>query len=219
MHYRGLLRVARREGGTRLYAAREAARVDAGGATAAQRCAALDELVDVAVRKYAPLPAPCLGFLVARLRYGAPQWAADRAAALVRAKQRLGFARLEGVEWYWPAGEWPRSARWRIDDEVRLLTPFDPIVWDRRRFERFWGWTYRFEAYTPAPKRKLGYYAMPLLWRERVIGWGNVAVAGNGLRATFGYIGRAPRDLNFRAGLEAELTRLRAFLGKGDPAY
>ena len=36
---------------------------------------------------------------------------------------------------------------------MRLLTPFDPVVWDRRRFELFWGWAYRFEAYTPLPKR------------------------------------------------------------------
>ena len=51
---------------------------------------------------------------------------------------------------------------------VRLLAPFDPIVWDRRRFELLWGWPYRFEAYTPVAKRKLGYYALPLLWRDRV---------------------------------------------------
>jgi uncharacterized protein YcaQ len=102
---------------------------------------------------------------------------------------------------------------------VRLLTPFDPIVWDRRRFEMFWGWAYRFEAYTPAPKRKLGYYALPLLWQGEVIGWGNVAWAGGSLRATFGYVGRAPRDGAFRTALESELERLRVFLKKGDPAY
>jgi uncharacterized protein YcaQ len=218
MHYRGMLRVARRVGGTRVYAARAAA-LQAQAPSAAQRHAVIDTLADVAIRKYAPLPAPCLGFLLSRLRYGVPQWAADRAATVARAKQRLKSARLDGIEWYWPAEDSPQSARWRIDDAVRLLTPFDPIVWDRRRFEMFWGWAYRFEAYTPAPKRKLGYYALPLLWHGRVIGWGNVAVAHGGLRATFGYIGRAPRDLKFRAGLESELERLRAFLKKGDAAY
>ena len=144
--------------------------------------------------------------LLSRLRGGAPQWAAERATALARAKQRLARARVEGIDWYWPAAERPASVRWRPDESVRLLTPFDPIVWDRRRFEIFWGWAYRFEAYTPAPKRKLGYYALPLLWHERVIGWGNVAAVDGGLRAAFGYIGgRAPRDAAFRAGLEAEL--------------
>ncbi|HMD29171.1 MAG TPA: crosslink repair DNA glycosylase YcaQ family protein [Steroidobacteraceae bacterium] len=218
MHYRGMLRVARRVAGTRVYAAR-AASPQTQAPTDAQRHAAIDALADVAIRKYAPLPAPCLGFLLSRLRYGVPQWAADRAATVARAKQRLKSARLDGVEWYWPAEDTPQSARWRIDDAVRLLTPFDPIVWDRRRFEMFWGWAYRFEAYTPAPKRKLGYYALPLLWHGRVIGWGNVAVADGGLKATFGYIGRAPRDAKFRAGLESELELLRAFLNKGHAAY
>ena len=160
-----------------------------------------------------------MGFLVSRLRYGAPQWTAERAAALARAKQRLGRARVDGIEWYWPAEDTPQSTRWRLDDDVRLLTPFDPIVWDRRRFEIFWGWAYRFEAYTPAPKRKLGYYALPLLWHERIIGWGNVAAGARGLTATFGYIGREPRDGKFRAGLESELERLRTFLQKGDTVY
>jgi uncharacterized protein YcaQ len=96
---------------------------------------------------------------------------------------------------------------------VRLLTPVDPIVWDRRRFEIFWGWAYRFEAYTPPAKRKLGYYALPLLWQAQVIGWGNLAVIDGTLRANFGYsAGAAPRDAAFRAGLEAELERLRVFL-------
>ena len=62
-----------------------------------------------------------------------------------------------------------------VPEKVRLLAPFDPVVHDRTRFELLWRWVYRFEAYTPVAKRKLGYYALPLLWRDRVIGWGNVA--------------------------------------------
>jgi uncharacterized protein YcaQ len=216
MHYRGLLRVARREGGTRIYAARGAAAgIDAPAApddgTAHAR---LDALVDVVVHKYAPLPASTLCQLVRHLRGGAPQWTEHGAAALARAKKRLAHARVETIDWYWPAEDRPPAARWQPDQDVRLLTPFDPIVWDRRRFEVFWDWAYRFEAYTPAPKRKLGYYALPLLWRDRVVGWGNLAANEGGLRCSFGYAqGRAPRDPAFRAGLEAELMRMRAFLG------
>jgi uncharacterized protein len=216
MHYRGLLRVARRDSGTRVYAAREPApAVIVEVAEAAETAAAskMDALIDVIVQKYAPLTANTLGSLVNRLQYGAPQWTKERSAALARAKQRLGHARVEGIDWYWPAGEKPESRRWRPDDGVRLLTPFDPVVWDRRRFEIFWNWAYRFEAYTPAAKRKLGYYALPLLWRERVIGWGNLTVADGRLNAAFGYTdGRAPRNLKFRAGLDHELNRLRTFL-------
>jgi uncharacterized protein len=216
MHYRGLLRVARRDGGTRVYIAREAALAEIPGAAddaKALGATKMDALVDVIVRKYAPLPSGSLGNLVNRLQYGAPQWAKERRAALARAKQRLPHARVEGIEWYWPAEERPESLRWRLDDEVRLLTPFDPVVWDRPRFEIFWNWVYRFEAYTPAPKRKLGYYALPLLWHERVIGWGNLTVVDGRLSAEFGYTdGKAPRSLRFRAALEAEMERIRAFL-------
>jgi uncharacterized protein YcaQ len=216
MHYRGLLRVTRRDGGTRVYVAREAALpekprtlVDAKSLVASK----MDSLVDVIVGKYAPLPGGSLANLVNRLQHGAPQWAKERRAALARAKQRLPHARVEGIEWYWPAVEKPHSARWRLDDEVRLLTPFDPVVWDRPRFEIFWNWVYRFEAYTPAPKRKLGYYALPLLWHERVIGWGNLTLAEGRLNADFGYTDRkAPRNPGFRAALEAELERMRTFL-------
>ena len=95
---------------------------------------------------------------------------------------------------------------------MRLLAPFDPVVWDRRRFELLWGWAYRFEAYTPVPKRKLGYYALPLSWRDRVIGWSNVSVKDGTLRPEMGYIGARPRDRAFRSALDEELDRMRSFL-------
>jgi uncharacterized protein YcaQ len=207
MHYRGLLRVAGRDGGVRLFAARDALEPQADPA------AALDALVDVVVNKYAPLPERSLSELVSHLRYGVPQWANDRRAALARAKLRLPSARIDGTTWYWPAGENPASTRHAVEERVRLLAPFDPVVWDRRRFELFWGWAYRFEAYTPAPQRVRGYYALPLLWREQVIGWGNLAVREGRLLAELGYVsGKAPRERAYRTALEDELARLRDFL-------
>jgi uncharacterized protein YcaQ len=95
---------------------------------------------------------------------------------------------------------------------VRLLTPFDPIVWDRGRFERLWGWPYRFEAYTPAPKRQFGYYALPMLWRDQVIGWANVTAADGTLRSEFGYVRGRPRDRSFTRELRIEIDRFSAFL-------
>ena len=172
MHYRGLLRVARRDAGTRVYAARDPWPVVNDRAQIRSR---MDTMVDLIVATYAPLPSSTLSQLVHWLRLAAPQWAADRPRALTHAKKRLGHARVDGIDWYWPANEDPAAAQALQDDRVWLLAPFDPVVWDRRRFERFWGWPYRFEAYTPAPKRKLGHYALPLLWRERVVGWANVS--------------------------------------------
>jgi uncharacterized protein YcaQ len=211
MHYRGWLRVVRREGGTRVYAVREAAGGRLDGATADAR---MDALVDLVVGKYAPLPSASLGHLLSLLCNGAPQWSGRRAAAMARAKRRLGHARIDGIDWYWPAHENPAARRWLPDERVRLLAPFDPVVHDRRRFEIFWGWPYRFEAYTPAPRRKLGYYALPLLWHDRVIGWGNVALVEGALHVALGYrAGAAPGAPGFALELDAELERLRAFLG------
>jgi len=217
LHYRGLLRVVRREAGVRVYAVARSA----GAPPLADPHAALDALIERAVHKYAPLPAASLASLVSRLRYGAPQWRGELKAGLLRAKQRLRTAHIAGVDWFWPAEErlleGPRSplaARAEADSAfVRFLAPFDPVVWDRRRFELFWGWAYRFEAYTPPSKRKLGYYALPLLWRDHVIGWANLSVAEQRLAATFGYVsGKAPRDPAFQRALAAELARFEQFL-------
>jgi uncharacterized protein YcaQ len=209
MHYRGLLRVVRREGGIRIYAAHEH---QAGPRDATTRHAHLGALVDVLVGMYGPLPAASLSSLIRRLRYAVPQWHGELDRTLQRAKKRLANARIDGVDWYWPADK--SFAAGEPDDRVRLLAPFDPVVWDRRRFEILWGWAYRFEAYTPVPKRKLGYYALPLLWRDRVIGWGNVSLRNGSLRSDFGYIAsHPPRDRGFRRAQEEELNRLRVFLG------
>ncbi|BEP62562.1 hypothetical protein GmRootV213_31160 [Variovorax sp. V213] len=95
---------------------------------------------------------------------------------------------------------------------MRLLAPFDPVVWDRRRFELLWGWTYKFEAYTPAPKRQFGYYALPVLWHDHVIGWANVSAPEGRLQPAFGYVDKKPRDAAFREALDEELHRMTQFL-------
>jgi len=211
MHYRGLLRVARREGGIRVYAAHQHGSAPTDESS---RRARIDALVDVVVRLYAPLPARSLSVLVRGLRFAVPQWRGELPSALARAKERLAHERVDGVDWYWPADE--DAARSAPDESVRLLAPFDPIVRDRDRFELLWSWVYRFEAYTPAPKRKLGYYALPLLWRDRVIGWGNLAMKNGALKTDLGYVeGHPPRDPAFPRELEAELERMREFLGIG----
>jgi uncharacterized protein YcaQ len=150
--------------------------------------------------------------LVRRLRYAVPQWAGSLDQTLQRAKRRLAHARVDGIDWYWSATHAPADAG--TDDGVRLLAPFDPVVWDRRRFEILWGWVYRFEAYTPVSRRTLGYYALPLLWRDRVIGWGNVSLKNGTLLSDIGYIAsQPPPGRVFRRALDEELHRLATFLG------
>jgi hypothetical protein len=96
---------------------------------------------------------------------------------------------------------------------VRFLAPFDPLVWDRRRFEHFWGWRYRFEAYTPPAKRLRGYYAMPLLWHDSIIGWANARLEGEHLNVDVGFVEKRPRESGFQSELDTEITRLESFLG------
>jgi len=207
LHYQGLLRVVRRDAGIRVYATHQHAPAPTDQAVCQER---LDALADAAIAIYAPLPGKSLHFLLRRLRIAAPQWEDEITTVIRRAKERLSHARLDGIDWYWPSEKNP--ARLEAEEKVRLLAPFDPVVWDRYRFELLWGWVYRFEAYTPAPKRKRGYYALPLLWREHVIGWANLAIKNNELQADVGYIKSRPLDRAFNRELDSELDRIRTFL-------
>jgi len=211
MLYRGMVRIARREGGVRIFAVQ---RHGPGPADATERRARIDALADIAIRIYAPLPGSSLAFLLRRLRVAVPQWRDELAAAIQRARERLAYARVDGVDWYWPTGTQPSGPE--PDGRVRLLSPFDPVVWDRARFELLWGWVYRFEAYTPPSRRKLGYYALPVLWRDRVTGWSNLSVQDGRLEADFGWAGSAPRDRTFKRELDEELQRVRTFLATPD---
>ena len=206
MHYQGLLRVVRRQNGIRIYAAHQHG---AGPTDKDIRPANVDTLADIAIRIYAPLPGKTLGSIMLRLRLAAPQWRKEMASALRRAKERLTHARIDGVDWYWP----DKTPIGEPTDTVRLLAPFDPIVWDRARFELLWNWAYRFEAYTPIHKRKFGYYALPLLWRDQVIGWGNLSVKHGELKSEFGYVKSSPKDPAFKRELAIELDRIKTFLG------
>lgn len=51
-----------------------------------------------------------------------------------------------------------------------MLSPFDNLIWDRQRTMDFWQFDYKLECYTPAPKRRYGYFTLPILWKDRVIG-------------------------------------------------
>ena len=211
LHYRGLLRVARRDSGTRIYEAIEpVSRND----SAEARLARAGRLLDTVVRLYAPLPAPSLSYLGGLLRrYGAPNLAAELRHVQERATSRYAHTEVDGLLWFWPGGETPAAARYHIDDRVRFLTPFDPVAWDRRRFQLFWGWSYKIEAYVPASKRRMGHYAMPMLWRDRIPGWANLKVVDGRLQHDLGFVGARPRGPAFRRELDAALQHMHEFLG------
>ena len=214
MHYRGLLRVVGREQGIRLYAARHAPELRSLSALADE--SRLDALIDVVVRIYAPLPAASLSSLISRLRYGVPQWHHALRRAVVRTKARLAHGRVAGVEWYWPAEEDLPGRSSDRDDGVRLLAPFDPVVWDRRRFEQLWGWAYRFEvvhARRETGARVLCAAASLARPGDRL---GNVSMSNGELHADFGYVESTPRrDRAFARALDDELDRMRRFSRRG----
>jgi uncharacterized protein YcaQ len=51
-----------------------------------------------------------------------------------------------------------------------LLSPFDNLLWDRRFAKRVLGFEHLIEVYKPAPQRRYGYYVLPFLWRDRIVG-------------------------------------------------
>jgi uncharacterized protein YcaQ len=82
-----------------------------------------------------------------------------------RRRRRLG-AWLQGGEWHAHA----EISEEPVADRVTLLSPFDGLVKDRDRAEALWGFRYRLEMYVPKAKREYGYYVLPLLVGDQVVG-------------------------------------------------
>lgn len=205
LHRRGLVRVARRDNGIRVYApAPDATR-------GAPPVARFRDLVMVAANIFAPAARTRLVTALAPVRRRL-SIDARTARAVVDAlvdSGELVAASVDGTRYVWPAGKTPPKSE---ESVVRFLAPFDPLVWDRQRFEQFWGWSYKFEAYTPKAKRVRGYYAMPMLWREDIIGWVNVSASDGQLDVDAGFVDRRPRARKFTAAFDAEVERMRMFL-------
>lgn len=209
LHYLGFLRVARRENGTRVY---EAADRPAETLPPTER---LSQLALAIARVLAPVPLKTLQAIVARMR----RWFAggvDHRLAVRRLFEtdELASGPLDDVVYAWPAGS---AVSEEPPQRVRFLAPFDPVVFDRTRFEHLWGWSYRFEAYTPPARRLRGYYAMPMLWRDQFVGWANASWQGDVLDVKLGFCNGRPRDRRFRTEADAEAGRLEAFLAVGGP--
>jgi uncharacterized protein YcaQ len=99
---------------------------------------------------------------------------------------------------------------------MRVLSPFDPALRDRKRAERLFGFHYRIEVFVPAAKRKYGYYVFPLLEGDRLIGRIDIKAHRDcdELRVTALWPETGLRWSAARtARLEAELTRVARLAG------
>ena len=200
-----MLRIARRDNGIRSTPCPASSRLE----LVARRARASTRFVDVRRASLRPLPAASLSMLVRQLRYAVAALAAraDCAPAWRGCGPSARARSIDGVTWYWPADGCRRDAR--LPTRCACSRPSihscgiaaasscsgaGPIASRRTR---------------PCTNGVRGYYALPLLWRDRVIGWANVTEAG----PSFGYLaGHAPKDRVFTRELEAEVTRLDTFL-------
>ncbi|KLU01992.1 cytoplasmic protein [Rhodopirellula islandica] len=210
LHNRGALRVASRNNGIRIYdAAKELEPTLSNEERLQQLMLAALQAMGATTRRFLLSELSHFKYLIESV--------ADRRQCL-QALIDAGRIRVDIVdEVEYLSLDLGRRGRMKADT-VRILAPFDPIVRDRTRFEHLWNWTYRFEAYTPKPKRKLGYYAMPVLWRDQIVGWANAAVDAGRLKVDFGYADRRPKERVFRQAVESEVNRLAEFLGLDESA-
>ena len=206
LHREGFARVCRRDKGMRVYS------LAPPRAVALSPIARADGLIGLIIDLYAPLPQRSLMRVIGMMGAYKPDVDFCKRIDLLVKRGKYQRVTVDGLAYLWPAHE---VAPETVEDEVRFLAPFDPVVWDRTRFEHLWGWAYRFEAYTPPAKRKLGYYALPLLWREHVIGWANTSVVTGQLKVQIGYASKQllrGNTAGFNTSLESETERYRRFL-------
>ena len=214
LHWRGLLRIARRENGIRVY------RPVSLPSVIPESEKRLRSLIMVYARIFAPSPEKSLQSRLARHR---DLGNTRKVLGAMIHEGQLRTDVFDGITYVSPSD----AVETGEPSDVRFLAPFDPVVWDRARFEHLWGWAYRFEAYTPVKKRVRGYYAMPLLWRSAFVGWANVKTGARGAMGAIsaaaargaskvdvqvGFVGRRPKGREFTRELDKEIARLDDFL-------
>ena len=142
-----------------------------------------------------------------------------RGEAKAAAKELVDAGTLVAVDvegWkqpaYCPAAAHPRPP---ARDHATLLSPFDSLIWERERTNRLFGFDYRIEVYVPAPKREFGYYVLPLLLGDELVGRFDLKAdrAASVLRVQAAHVEEGAEPAVVAAAARAELGRLTSWLG------
>jgi uncharacterized protein len=116
------------------------------------------------------------------------------------------------------------ALRSRRTPAVTLLAPLDPLVWDRRLLRELFGFDYTWEVYTPAAKRRYGYYVLPLLFGDRIVGrieprlerrTGRLAILGIWFEPSF----EPMEEPQFVPAVAAALDAYRGLVGAGSTSW
>ncbi|MCY4068300.1 MAG: winged helix DNA-binding domain-containing protein [Acidimicrobiaceae bacterium] len=132
--------------------------------------------------------------------------------------QRVAVQGWDEPAYLHPAAKLPRAI-----DAATVLSPFDPVVWNRARALRMWGFDYRIEIYVPAAQRVYGYYVLPVLHGERLVARLDLKTdrSAGVLRVLGAFVepeAEADRDAVAQR-LRPRLAELARFAGVDDVAY
>jgi len=170
---------------------------------------------------------------LARLGFGTPGdiqrfWAAadlEEVKAWTGAQAGLVPVEIESAEGSWSAALAPADIEARLaaaeapTSRLRILSPFDPVIRDRARLKRLFGFDYRIEIFVPAEKRIWGYYVYPLLEGDRMVGRLSAKANRNAGTLTVEKIWTEP-GITWTparaAKLEAELIRFARLIGASE---
>lgn len=214
----GVLAIARREGFQKVYDLTERVIPDAHRATTPDA----EEVVDWACRSALERlgmarPGEIAGFWDLITIREAEEWCDHKARAGELCVVHVGGADGKTTAAFAFADIEARlAAAAPAPDTLRVLSPFDPVIRNRQRLERLFGFDYRFEAFVPEPKRRWGYYVFPILEGDRFVGRVDMRArrdSGDLAVANVWWEPKVRSSKARQARLERHLDRIRRFAG------